>query len=174
VVLVTGPGPIGLLAGLAARAAGARVLISGTPADLAARLPAARELGLEPLDPALPLADALAAVTDQPVDLVVECSGSGPAINAALHVVKRGGGVTLIGMPSSAVEVDLAQALRAEITLRPSYFGTSQEFERAIALIANGTIPAGKVLAPYPLQDVLRAIEDAEAQRVLKPLIRPN
>src|SRR5919199_1629658 len=51
VVLVTGPGPIGLLAGLVARAAGARVLVAGTPADTSARLPAAARLGLEPLDP---------------------------------------------------------------------------------------------------------------------------
>jgi 2-desacetyl-2-hydroxyethyl bacteriochlorophyllide A dehydrogenase len=173
VVLVTGPGPIGLLAGLVARANGARVFVAGTPADAAARLPAARDLGLEPLDPALSIADGLGALNwDQPVDLVLECSGSAAAIDAALRVVKRGGGVTLVGMPSSGVQIDLAQALRAEITLRPSYCGTWHDFERALALIASGVIPAGKLLAPYALDDVLRAIDDADAQRVLKPLVR--
>jgi L-iditol 2-dehydrogenase len=173
VVVVTGPGPIGLLAGLVARAQGARVLIAGTAADAATRLPAARSLGLQVLDPSLPLTDALAQASTDPVDLVVECSGASAAINAALHVVKRGGGVTLVGMPSGAIDIDLAQALRAEITLRPSYCGTGGEFERAIALMASGTVPPVKLLAPYALDDALRAFEDAGAQRVLKPLVRP-
>jgi L-iditol 2-dehydrogenase len=172
VVLIIGPGPIGLLAGLVARANGARVLVAGTPADASARLPAARDLGLEPLDPAHSIAEALAGLTVHPVDLVVECSGSPVGIDAALHVVKRGGGVTLIGMPSSGVQIDLAQALRAEIALRPSYFGTWHDFERALELIATAIVPASKLLVPYTLGDALRAFDDADAQRVLKPLVR--
>jgi threonine dehydrogenase-like Zn-dependent dehydrogenase len=171
VVLVTGPGPIGLLAGRAARACGARVLISGTPADATTRLPAAQKLGLEPLDPGLSMQEALAGVTSAPVDLVLECSGAAAAVDAAMRVVKRAGGVTLIGMPSASIELDLAQALRSELSLRASYFGTWHDFERAIALIADGTIPADALLVPYTLDDALAAFADADAQRVLKPLI---
>src|SRR5205085_8696148 len=76
VVLITGPGPIGLLAGRIARAFGAHVLISGTPADAARRLPAARDLGLEPLDPSRPLRESLPSE----VDLFLESSGAGAAI----------------------------------------------------------------------------------------------
>jgi L-iditol 2-dehydrogenase len=174
VVLVTGPGPIGLLAGRAAQAFGARVLIAGTPADAATRLPAAHQLGLEPLDPSLSIQDALARVTTSPVDLVLECSGAAAAVNAALLVVKRAGGVTLVGMPSANVEIDLSQALRSELSLRASYCGTWHDFERAVAMLADGTIPAEALLNPYTLDDVLTAFEDAEAQRVLKPLVRPD
>lgn len=174
VVLVTGPGPIGLLAGRAARAFGARVLIAGTAADAVTRLPAAKKLGLEPLDPAQTIQAAVSGVTNAPVDLVLECSGAGAAVNAAMHVVKRAGGVTLVGMPSSSIEIDLAQALRSELSLRASYFGTWHDFERAIAMIADGTIPADALLVPYALDDVLAAFEDADAQRVLKPLVRPS
>jgi L-iditol 2-dehydrogenase len=169
VVLVTGPGPIGLLAGRIARAFGAHVLISGTPADAATRLPAARELGLEPLDPARPIQELIAG----PVDLVLEASGAGAALDAAMHLLKRGGGITLIGMPSRNIELDLAQALRGEIALRPSYFGSWHDFERALRLIADGTVPAEQLLTPYALDNALTAFEDAGAQRVLKPLVRP-
>jgi L-iditol 2-dehydrogenase len=169
VVLVTGPGPIGLLAGRIARAFGAHVLISGTPADAATRLPAARELGLEPLDPARPIQELITG----PVDLVLEASGAGAALDAAMHLVKRGGGITLIGMPSRNIELDLAQALRGEIALRPSYFGSWHDFERALRLIADGTVPAEQLLTPYALDNALTAFEDAGAQRVLKPLVRP-
>jgi L-iditol 2-dehydrogenase len=175
VVLVTGPGPIGLLAALVARAAGARVLMAGTPNDAATRLPAAARLGLEPLDPGVPLAEALAAPGVGPIDLVLECSGAAAAIDAALRVVKRGGGITLVGMPSAArVEIDLSEALRIEVSLRPSYFGSWADFERAIGLIANRTVPADALLAPYALDDVLTAFSDASQQKVLKPVVRPR
>jgi threonine dehydrogenase-like Zn-dependent dehydrogenase len=90
-----------------------------------------------------------------------------------LRVVKRGGGITLIGMPNGNVSLDVAQALRAEIALRASYCGTWHDFERALALIADGTIPAEILLASYPLDNALQAFEDAAAQRVLKPLVKP-
>ena len=173
-VLVTGPGPIGLLAGLIAKAAGARVLVAGTPSDAATRLPTAQRLGLEVLEPRVYVEDALGKTARGPVDLVLECSGAGPAIDSAIRVVKRGGGITLVGMPSKNIEIDVAQLLRGEITLRASYFGTWQDFERALALIASGAIPSDTLLAPYALDDVLQAFEDAEAQRVVKPLVLPK
>jgi L-iditol 2-dehydrogenase len=174
VVLVTGPGPIGLLAGLVARAGGARVLVAGTPADAATRLPTAARLGLEPLDPGVPLADALVGLGVGPIDLVLECSGAAAAIDAGLRVVKRGGGITLVGMPAGArVEVDLAEALRIEVALRASYCGTWADFERAIRLIAERVVPADALLVPYALDDVLTAFSDASQQKVLKPLVRP-
>ena len=170
VVLVMGPGPVGLLAGRVARAFGARVLIAGTPSDSALRLPAAQTLGLEPLDPAVPLRDALTG----PVDLVLECSGAAAALDAALYAVKRGGGITLVGMPSAPVPLDVTQALRSELALRATYFGTWHDFERSLALIADGTIPAELLLAPYPLDRAVDGFADAAAQRVLKPLVQPG
>jgi threonine dehydrogenase-like Zn-dependent dehydrogenase len=170
VVLVMGPGPVGLLAGRVARAFGARVLVAGTPSDSALRLPAAQTLGLEPLDPAVPLSDALVG----PVDLVLECSGAAAALDAALHAVKRGGGITLVGMPSAPVPLDVTQALRSELALRATYFGTWHDFERSLALIADGTIPAELLLAPYSLDRAVDGFADAAAQRVLKPLVQPG
>jgi threonine dehydrogenase-like Zn-dependent dehydrogenase len=71
------------------------------------------------------------------------------------------------------VEIDLAEALRIEVALRPSYCGTWADFERAIGLIASRVIPADALLAPYALDDVLTAFSDASQQKVLKPLVRP-
>jgi L-iditol 2-dehydrogenase len=107
------------------------------------------------------------------VDLVLEASGAGVALDAALRVVKRGGGITLIGMPTRTIELDLARALRGEIALRASYSGTWHDFERALQLIADGTVPAEQLLSPYSLDEALTAFDDAGAQRVLKPLVRP-
>jgi len=169
-VLVTGPGPVGLLAGRIARAFGARVFVSGTSSDAATRLPAARDFGLEPLDPTIGLRDALS----EPVDLVLECSGAAAAVDNALYIVKRGGGITFVGMPNGTVPFDMTQALRAEIALRPTYFGTWGDFERALHLLADQTIPVAQLIANYSLDQAVDAFADASAQKVLKPLVRPS
>ncbi len=175
VVLVTGPGPVGLLAGAIARAAGARVLVAGAPSDAAARLPIASALGLQPLDPGRPVGEALKDFTDRPVDAVIECSGAQAAIDAGLGVVRRGGAMTLVGQPSGGgIQLDLSGALRGEVSLLTSYFGTWEDFERSLKVLADGTIRAELLTATYALDDVLRAFEDAGSQRVLKPVVHPN
>lgn len=173
-VLVTGPGPIGLMAAQVVKAAGARVLVAGTPADAGRRLPAARALGFETLDPQHPADEALAAVLDGPVDLVLECSGAAGALGAALRGVRRAGAITLVGMPSGPVELDLAAALRSEVTLHASYFGTWHEFERALALLADGTVQTDPLVSSYRLDQAIGAFDDASAQRVLKPVVLPD
>jgi L-iditol 2-dehydrogenase len=172
--LVTGPGPIGLLVGQVARASGARVLVAGTRADAAMRLPAARELGLETLDPERPLPEALAAVHQGPVDMALECSGAGPALEAALQLVRRGGTLTLIGQPPQPPTFDVSAALRAELTLYATYFGTWHDMETALALLADGTIKVGPLVRPYTLDEAIGAFDDAAAQRVLKPVVQPS
>ena len=57
--------------------------------------------------------------------------------------------------------------------MRATYCGTWHDFERALALIADGTIPAEMLLAPYALDAALQAFAGASAQKVLKPLVCP-
>ncbi|HEU0167107.1 MAG TPA: alcohol dehydrogenase catalytic domain-containing protein [Chloroflexota bacterium] len=169
VVLVMGPGPVGLLAGQAAKAAGAEVFVSGTPADAAKRLPIARKLGLRTLDPQAPLQWSLPA----PADLVLECSGSARAFDSALQAVRPGGAITLLGLFAAPIQADLSAAIRKEVSLRTSYIGTWQDFNRAIQLLADGAIQVAPLLQPYRLEDALTGFEDAMQQRVMKPLLIP-
>ena len=101
-VVVLGPGPIGLLAGMVARAGGARhVVIIGTPADEAVRLSKARALGFQtvidlaetdPVTAVLELTGGIGA------DLVIECSGAAPAIASTVELVRKKGRICAIGL----------------------------------------------------------------------------
>ena len=81
-VAITGPGPIGLLALQLAKAAGASVALLGIEADRA-RLELARQLGADHTLEINGVTDVQAAVQDlfqaEGIDLVIECSGAGPA-----------------------------------------------------------------------------------------------
>ena len=100
-VVVLGPGPIGLLAGLTARAGGARhVVIIGAPSDEAVRLKKARELGFDtvinlaetnPVEVVQDLTNGIGA------DLVIDCSGAPPAIASTVDLVRKKGRIGAIG-----------------------------------------------------------------------------
>jgi threonine 3-dehydrogenase len=122
-LLVSGCGPIGLLAIAAARALGVATIAA---TDLsAARRQMARELGarrvFDPREQALP--DV--AGTEFPeggLDAVVEASGAASAIRSALEVVRPGGTVVLAGLPAAPVELDLARhVILREVVLRGIY-----------------------------------------------------
>jgi L-iditol 2-dehydrogenase len=178
-VVVLGPGPIGLLCGLAARAAGARhVVMVGAPPDEGFRLDKARELGFETV---LNVArDDVAAIVAElsggiGADLVVECSGAPPAIAAAPELIRKRGKICAIGLPAGqTVEFPWE---KAAFKVADVYFCLSTGYtswDRTINLIASGQIPAQKVITHrLPLDQWEFAFVEIEAQRALKIILHP-
>ncbi len=128
-VLVTGSGPIGLLAVAAAVAAGANVTATDV---LPGPLARARDLG------AAATVDVSAeALPDDAFDVVLECSGVPRSISAALRAVRAAGTVVQVGMlPNEDRSVNLAPFIAKEVR----YLGTfrfSDEIDAAIALLAE-------------------------------------
>jgi L-iditol 2-dehydrogenase len=116
VACIIGPGPIGLLIGVACQEAGAKsVVIAGLRAD-ALRLEVAQSIGLETaviedLEGLRQLGDRLAeadAVT------VFEASGAERGIQAALELAPKNGKVLVLGIPHAAVPINVAELALAE------------------------------------------------------------
>jgi len=178
-VVVLGPGPIGLLAGLTARAAGARhVVMIGAPSDEAVRLQKARALGFEtvinlanqnPVDAVRDLTGGIGA------DLVIECSGAAPAIASTVELVRKKGRICAIGLTgkeSIAFPWDKAATKVVDLIFNMSTSYSS--WDRALNLIAAGKIPAADVISHrMPLADWQQAFDEIEAQRALKVLLIP-
>jgi len=179
-VVVLGPGPIGLLAAMAARGSGARhVVVVGTPADEELRLKKARELGFgtvvnvaqqDPRKVVQELTDGLGA------DLVIECSGAAPAIASTVELIRKKGRISVIGLTgrdSIPFPWDKAAFKVCDVLFNLSTSYTS--WDRTIHLIASGLLPAGEIITRRaPLLEWLRAFEDIEAKRALKVLLIPE
>lgn len=104
-VLVSGPGAIGLMAMQIAKAFGARVIVSGTNVDTE-RLEMAKSLGADYTVNVQQesLAERINALSNNyGADVVLECSGNGFAVDAAINVVKKRGWFTQIIMVSLAI-----------------------------------------------------------------------
>lgn len=109
-VAIVGVGPIGMLAVDVAKAAGARVVFAIDINDY--RLDLARSIGADASIHSL-REDVVKRVLDLTdglgVDVVCEMSGNSIALNQALEFVKLGGRVSILGVPTKNVEIDVAK-----------------------------------------------------------------
>ena len=117
-VVVTGPGPIGLMGAAVAKAMGAQpVILTGTRDN---RLEIGRKLGADHVIN-VRNENAVEKVREltggKGVDYVIECAGAPSGINEAAQMVNRGGKVCLAAFPSSEAEVDIAHIVRNNIYL---------------------------------------------------------
>jgi threonine 3-dehydrogenase len=118
-VAVTGCGPIGLCAVGIARAAGASVVVATDTEPY--RLELATRMGATVAVDAL-APDAVARVLDatggEGIDVVLEMSGAAAALTQALHFIRRGGSISLLGIYARPVEVDISNlVIEQELTL---------------------------------------------------------
>jgi len=109
-VLITGTGPVGLLAVGVARAFGATKIIVSEPNEY--RREIAREMGadlvIDPLKEELvDMIDSLTAGAG--IDFVAEMSGNHHALKQGLKVITRGGSMALLGLPAGEVGLNLSQ-----------------------------------------------------------------
>jgi len=159
-VLIMGAGPIGLVCMLAAKAAGATVLVI---VDLKEdRLEMARKLGATATISAK--ADILAEINAKslgPIDVTIECSGAEPAIKSAIRVTKSGGVVVLVGLGPSEITVPLVEAACREVDIR-GIFRYANCYPTALSLIASKKVDVTPLITHhFELKDVIKAFEVA-------------
>lgn len=107
-VLIIGGGPIGLFAAAIAKAHGARSVIVQEPNQSRAAIAKSLDIDLV-VNPRTPDCDAqiLEVTNGHGPDVVLEVSGNGAALNAALNLAAPGAIVALLGIPGGPVELDL-------------------------------------------------------------------
>ncbi|MDP7415707.1 MAG: zinc-binding dehydrogenase, partial [Dehalococcoidales bacterium] len=177
-VAVFGCGPIGLM-GLGSIAAwGASKIFAVEPA--AARLnmvprfaPDAVLINPTKQDAAKTI---LEATGGRGVDVSIDISGNAKAIQAAFRAVRRGGRVSLVGLPSGPVELDLT----AEIIYKESVvFGSTgrmmwQTWYEMQNLMGSGKFDLMPVITHrMPLSDFAKALELAKSGEAGKILLYP-
>jgi L-iditol 2-dehydrogenase len=179
-VCVVGPGPIGLLMALVARAAGAReVVIVGTPGDEALRLSKARELGFTQLvniGKQDPVAAVQALSGGIGADIVVECSGSPKAIPGTIDLVRKKGRICATGLTGNrTVEIPWDKFAFKVVDVIFNLSTSYTCWDRTINLIHSGAVPAEKLITHHtPLQDWEKTFDAIERLEALKAVMVPR
>ncbi len=168
-VLVTGTGPIGALAVLVARHAGAREVVCTDIVD--APLALARRIGADlALNTRAEPAGMDRFKADKGYfDMVFEASGSGPALSGALEVVRPGGTIVQVGNGGGEMTLPVNLLVAKEISLRGT-FRFHEEFEWAVGFLASGAIDVAPLLTEIvPLAEAVRAFDlAADKSRSMK------
>jgi L-iditol 2-dehydrogenase len=174
-VVIQGPGPIGIMALQIARLRGAGTLVVlGTDVD-ADRLAVAAELGADytlniqredPVTLIRSLGDGFGA------DLVVDCSGVSRALKQSLELVRPNGAITKIGWGPQPLDYNLDPLVGKAVTLQGSFSHTYPTWERALRLLSTGQINLRPVIGGiYPLSNWEEAFLTMEKGKNVKSVL---
>ena len=162
-VVVSGPGPIGLLGVAVAKALGADpVILTGTRdarLDLGKKLGADHAINIRRENPV----EAVRRITaGRGVHFVVECSGAPEAMNEAAQMVNRGGRICLAAFPQQPVPVDLAYLVRNNIYVYGIRGEGQSATHRAMALMKQKRFDATLIHThTFPLDELPTALKYA-------------
>lgn len=163
-VVVTGPGPIGLMAALLLQDKGHVVTLVGTAQDRAVRLDLAADLGL-----------ATSEGEGLPADptMWLEASGSGAALATAVKRTAMGGSIVVPALFSSAPAVDVNLVTRGELAIRGSYGATRNDYTAAVAHILRDPERWARLVSTFPLASATEALERVSQGDVIKAALVP-
>ena len=149
-VLVTGAGPIGALAALCARSAGASVVYVSEPN--AARRTRAEALGVATvLDPsAVDVPELLRQEADGlGVDVAIECSGHPSGFATAVASLRRRGTLAQTGLFVGEASVEPMLWSLNDLTIVGTWCYWVYDFDRIAAQIAAGDLPVERVVTSH-------------------------
>jgi threonine 3-dehydrogenase len=176
-VAVIGCGPIGLFAVGIARSLGAWKVVAVEPNHYRREL--AATMGADVLlDPARtdPVDAVLGLTKGSGAEVVLEMSGNARAIDQGTRMLARGGRMSLLGLPDSAVTLDLndqvifKEARLQGITGREMF----RTWQQTTTLLSTGRVDVGPVITHrFPLADFEEAFATTAAARSGKVILLP-
>jgi L-iditol 2-dehydrogenase len=175
-VLITGPGPIGLISLAIAKASGVRMVgVTGRSSDEGLRFGKARELGADftiNVDQEDPVQKVLEMTNGLGVDILIETSGGAKAIYQAFEAVRTLGRICAIGI-SGREEVSIPydrgifKALRYDFCFSSSWTA----WEKAIGLVSKGLLRIDKLITHKfsieKWEEAFHLLENLQAAKVI-------
>ena len=176
-VVVIGPGPIGLLCATMARLSGAgRVVLVGMGRDRARM-----EIGLK--------AGATHAVDAQTqdvgklvaelgdglgADVVIDSTGASASLKSALDWVRPAGHITKVGWGPQPMNFSMDPLVKKAVTLQGSFSHTWAVWERVLAMLGTGQLDPRPYLSKVaPMTDWQASFDGMHEGHLIKPVLIP-
>jgi (R,R)-butanediol dehydrogenase / meso-butanediol dehydrogenase / diacetyl reductase len=159
-LVVIGHGPIGACTALVARALGLEALVIELHPGRRARAEAEGFATLAPEGEPREVAKTVRGLTGGlGAEIVIDCSGALPAVEAALEMTTRGGRIVLAGIPKQPLPVDGGRMVLYERSIHAT-LGYHNDLPRVAAMIASGLlVPNSMITHRAPLAETVAEIE---------------
>ena len=176
-VLVSGPGPIGLLCLKLLVALGIKTIVAGTQGD-EFRLQAARRFGAFATVDAIKqnvLETILEVTSGVGVDIAFECAGHEQSVRACLLALRPMGRYTQVGICGREIQFPIDQIFYKQLYVTGSVCYTVRTWQRMMNIFAQGKIRLGDLVsAKVPISDWQRAFDLCTSRTGLKVLMYPE
>ena len=176
IVLVTGPGTIGLIMLQVVKSVGARVVLCGTDSDLerlelGVELGADRSVNIERED----LSCVVMKMTQgYGVDKTFECAGVQPAVVDCIRLTRKGGTIVQVGLFGKPIEIPYEEIALKELSVTGCFGHRKSSWDLGIRLLAEGKVKTGPLISgEYPLDRWEEAFDWFERREGLKYLLYP-
>jgi L-iditol 2-dehydrogenase len=167
-VFISGAGPIGAVAALSARAAGATDIIVSDPVE-SRRRRIAELASAQAIDPT-----AGFDPSGLEADVFLECSGATPALLDGLKAVRPGGIAVMVGHGDEHISLPVQDIQVREVTLT-GIFRYVDTWPTAISLAATGRVDLDAlVTARFGLDDVEAALTSDDDPMSMKSIVVVN
>jgi threonine 3-dehydrogenase len=172
-VLITGAGPIGLMAAALVKHAGARYVVvtdvNEYRLDLAGKMGATLAVDVSTGS----VSDAQKQLgMEEGFDVGLEMSGTGPALQTMIENMTHGGRIALLGLPSQEFPVDLSTVVLNSLTLRGIYGREMFETWYAMSVfISQGLDIAPVITHRFAAADFADAFDTARGGRCGKVVL---
>ena len=176
-VLITGAGPIGIMAAAVAEKSGARRVvltdINDWRLDFAGNVaPATRMVNTMSED----LRDVMSEIgMNEGFDVGLEMSGAEPALNQMLDVMLMGGNIAMLGIPAKPFPVDFGKLVGKALTLRGIYGRQMYEtWYKMLALLDSGLDVTPMITHRFNARDFQQAFDLMETGKTGKVILDWN
>lgn len=176
-VLITGAGPIGIMAAAVAEKSGARRIVLTDINDW--RLDFARKVTthtrmVNPINEEL--RDVMTEIgMKEGFDVGLEMSGAEPAFNQMLDVMLMGGNIAMLGIPSKPFPVDFGKLVGKALTLRGIYGRQMYEtWYKMLALLDSGLDMGPMITHRFAARDFQEAFDLMETGKTGKVILDWN
>lgn len=177
VVVVLGPGPIGLLTAQIAKSLGATVIITGLSKDKV-RLEKALELGIDYAvniqnEDLKELANGL--TNGYGADVVLECTGAVPAVAMGLDVLAKQGRYVQVGIfASPEIPVDFEKIIQKEINVIGCRSQNPFDWEPSLRLMNEQRVNAKALVThKFPITEWAEAFKLMRNGEAIKVVLTP-
>ena len=174
IVLVSGPGTMGLLTLQIAKFAGAFVIVSGTSIDKE-RLALAEKLGADiTCSDSSRLGELVHEVAPDGVNVAYECAGAAQSFNTCLELVKKRGNLSQVGLYGTPISVDMDKVLFKEVETTVSFASEPTSWDIMIKILSNGNLQIEPLISDvYMLEDWKTAFDKFRNKAGFKILLTP-
>jgi len=176
VVVVIGPGPLGLLSSQISKVEGGYVVVLGLSVDegklsLAKKLGADLVVNIARRDPEEVIKDLTRGYG---ADVVLECSGSSPGAKLGLKLVRKKGKFTQMGLFGKPIEIDFEQIAYKELKVTGFFSQKWTAWEKALNLLGQGKVQTKPLVTEkLPLTEWKKGFEKKEKGEAIKTVLYP-